>query len=164
MMTWQCVTCCDKVSWHDTGWGWWFNAVTGRGWWPLLVASTGATHHRVLVTCPRPGLGPGQSRPALGIIDLRQLRLWLRVTRHRLLVLAPWQEPLVSSSERGWQSTQSPGPVTPNRYRAIRDTLYPWRISDTFMLLSIWMYSLQYVVYDNNQSNLDDCDSDSALI
>ena len=55
MMTWQCVTCCDKVSWHDTGWGWWSNAVTGPGWWPLLVASTGATHHRVLVTCPRPG-------------------------------------------------------------------------------------------------------------
>ena len=51
-------------------------------------------NHRVLVTYPRPGTQ--QSSPALAIIDLRQLRLWLRVTRHRLLllVLAPWQEPL----------------------------------------------------------------------
>ena len=91
-MLWQGVmTDMTLLTVCEPGWGWQSNAVTlawlvplcGLGWCSALG------NHRVLVTSGDlpPAWDPEHTSPALAIIDQRQLRLWLRVTRHRLLLL-----------------------------------------------------------------------------
>ena len=80
----------------------------------------------MLVTYPRPGTE--HTSPALAIIDQRQLRLWLRVTRHRLLLGWYWRSltgASIVTCERLTVNTVTPGTGHTQQVqgRAYSDTL-----------------------------------------
>lgn len=118
-MLWQGVmTDMTLLTMCEPGWGWWFNAVTLPG-----LCHSGLRPRLVALATGTPSCGgdprPQHTSPALPCIDLRQLRLWLRVTRHPAPGTGSVTGASIVTCERGWQSTQSPGAVTlvtPNRY------------------------------------------------